>query len=524
MPTASSMLSASLGLLTLIVSLAACESTPDLTGPAPSTDAAARDAGSDAGLSDDTGSDAAEHDDAGGEDSGLDAGVPGSDASGSGDTGPDGSLPPPELILVSGGVPAATVVLPQHEHPAERYAAEELARYLRAISGAELPIVVEGGPQLTGPTIEVGKTEAAVSAFPSELTGKPEGIFMEASTERLILTGGSNRAVLYAVYLFLEEKLGCRWLALDVEHVPASPSITLSPFRIVTAPAFDLRTFPARLERNWTWGQKMGFNGLFSAQTEPTDAGFSYLPAAVWGAHGYASIIPPATYSSTHPEWFPLIGGVRKTNGQLCVTAPGLAEEFAKTVAALFTADPHLQHVSISPNDGRIGWCECNACTALDQRLNGGRTTKLGLLPDAPFMGDRAFWFANKVANEVAKTHPHARLLHLAYVNYTEPPDSVTPAANVIPWLAHYAPGEYSRPIADPASAANALFNDYLTRWARKAPRLLFYSYVGKSMWWSLPRPVMSNFAADIRHLSQLGIHRYYAQSPLGDWALDGPL
>ncbi|MCK5803077.1 MAG: DUF4838 domain-containing protein, partial [Lentisphaeria bacterium] len=52
----------------------------------------------------------------------------------------------------------------------------------------------------------------------------------------------------------------------------------------------------------------------------------------------------------------------------------------------------------------------------------------------------------------------------------------------------------------------------------------LFYSYVSKSMWWRLPRPIVRNFAADLKHLHSLGIRRYYCQSRLSDWVTDGPL
>ncbi len=78
--------------------------------------------------------------------------------------------------------------------------------------------------------------------------------------------------------------------------------------------------------------------------------------------------------------------------------------------------------------------------------------------------------------------------------------------------------------MSDPTSEANAQFNGLLQRWAEIAPHLLMYSYVSKSMWWRLPRPVTRNFAADLKHLYGLGIRRYYCQSGLDDWALDGPL
>ncbi|MBC8443341.1 DUF4838 domain-containing protein, partial [PVC group bacterium] len=120
--------------------------------------------------------------------------------------------------------------------------------------------------------------------------------------------------------------------------------------------------------------------------------------------------------------------------------------------------------------------------------------------------------------------HPDKLLLVLAYLEYAEPPDTVKPAPNVVPWLCHFAPADYSRPISDPTSAPNAQFNGILERWAEVAPHLLFYSYVSKSMWWRLPRPVARNFAADVKHLHALGIRRYYCQSSLYDWMEAGPL
>ncbi|NOX56576.1 MAG: DUF4838 domain-containing protein, partial [Planctomycetes bacterium] len=152
------------------------------------------------------------------------------------------------------------------------------------------------------------------------------------------------------------------------------------------------------------------------------------------------------------------------------------------------------------------------------------RTTKQGLASERPFRGDRVFWFANEVARRVARTYPDRSLLVLAYVNYAEPPDTVRPLPNVVPFLCHYAPADYSRPINDPRSEPNRQFNKLLRKWAKIAPQTTIYSYVSKSMWWRLPRPVLRPFAADIKYFYSLGLRRYYCQSSLTDWKLDGPL
>jgi len=301
----------------------------------------------------------------------------------------------------------------------------------------------------------------------------------------------------------------------------------VSRVTIATTPAFDMRTFGARRENQRAWGPKVGMNGFYSQAHAATTGNGYYFPESVRSCHAYCRIIPSERYFKEHTEWFPLLNGTRQPGQlhgrQLCVTATGLADEFAKNVIKLFDEDANLQIVSISPNDGR-GWCECEACMDLDKRLCGGRTTKQGLANERPFRGDRVFWFANDVAKRVAEKHPDKLLLVLAYINYAEPPDTIKPAPNVVPWLCHYAPADYSRPISDPTSESNAQFNALLKRWAASAPHLLFYSYVSKSMWWRLPRPAVRGFAADIKHLHRLGIRRYYCQSSLHDWPLDGPL
>jgi len=432
----------------------------------------------------------------------------------------------PALVFVQDGKPASTIVVPRQASPTVRLAAEELAKYLKTMSGATVPIVEEG-QTVSGVAVHVGATEAARAALPGDLAKATDSIFAKADGDRLILCGGSDRGTLFTVYRFLEQALGCRWLAPDVEFVPERRTIRVEPSALSGVPGFSMRTFGARGERQREWGLKMGMNGFFNAEDSDHTGNGYYMPKAVPGCHAYHRIVPGDRYFAKHPEWFPLVRGKRVPGDhlgpQLCVTAPGLADEFAKNVIAYFDEDPNLQLISISPNDCR-GWCECEDCLELDKRLCGGRTTKQGLARDRAFMGDRVFWFANEVAKRVAVKHPDKLLLVLAYLEYAEPPDTAKPAPNVVPWLCHFAPADYSRPIGDPTSEPNAQFNGILKRWAKSAPHLLFYSYVSKSMWWRLPRPVARSFAADVKHLHGLGIRRYYCQSSLSDWPEAGPL
>ncbi len=432
------------------------------------------------------------------------------------------------VTLVENGSPRCSIVIPDDATPTIRHASNELAAYLKRISGAEVPIVGEkhaGGP----PRIDVGLTRRVRAILPDGFLDEEERVFQQADSEGVTICGGSDRATLFAVYRFLET-FGCRWLAPEPENeiVPRRSTLVVEDLHVDTKPAFQWRMFiGSRRGDSESWGVKMGFNGLYTPEAAGDNGACSYYPAGFDSVHTWYRIIPNDRDFEKHPEWYPLLGGERIATDvhgrQLCVTAPGLADEFAERVIQVFDDDPTCRLMSISPNDGR-GWCECEACAKLDKKLCGGRTTRQGLGAERPFRGDRVFWFANQVASRVAVKHPDRKLLVLAYINYAEPPDTVQPHPNVIPFLCHYAPADYARSINDPASEPNRQFNELLKNWVEIAPNVLIYSYVSKSMWWQLPRPVLKNFAADIKHYHQLGVDRYFCQSSLSDWALDGPL
>jgi len=435
--------------------------------------------------------------------------------------------PEPAMTLVEAGRPVSSIVTADDASDTVRRAAEELADTIRRMSGAKLPIASEGKAR-RGRRIDVGLTCKARSHLPEGFADDAERVLIRTVPDGLLICGGSDRGTLFAVYRFLEV-LGCRWLTPEPENevIPHQSTVTVPSLAIDTQPAFQWRLFGGSRPELERWGVRMGMNGLYTEEAAGRNGACLYWPPDVSGVHTFQKLMPNERYFKAHPEWYPLLRGRRAPgklhNAQLCVTAPGLADEFAANVIRVFDEDPRRQLVSISPNDG-YGWCTCPACTELDRKLCGGRTTKQGLSGAKPFRGDRVFWFANEVARRVAKKYPNKKLLVLAYVNYAEPPDTIRPLPNVVPFLCHYAPADYAHAINDPASEPNRQFNELLKRWARITPEVMIYSYVSKSMWWRLPRPVLRPFAADIKHFHELGIRRYYCQSSLTDWPLDGPL
>jgi hypothetical protein len=420
------------------------------------------------------------------------------------------------------------VVISDMASVAEQRAADEVAAYLTRMTDSSVSVVAESST--TAPiAVFVGRTQRASSVLPKDFYESPERVIIKTVPDGVIVCGGSDRGTLYAAYRFLDQ-LGCRWLTHNPadEIVPKLTTLQFPTLDVDSTPAFDWRLFRGSFPRLEPWGLKLGLNGFYSADEAATNGGAFYFPQQADGVHTFSQLIPADRYFEAHPDWFVTQLGSparqrSEIGGQLCLTAPGLVDEFSSQVRSIFNEDPNCHVLSISPNDG-YGWCTCERCRQLDKQLCGGRDANMGTNRIEPFVGDRLFWFGNQVVEQIAETHPDRHLLMLAYVNYVEPPNTIVPASNIIPFVCHYAPADYSRAIADPESEANRQFNELLQRWTKLSQNVMIYSYVGKSMWWELPRPITKTFAADVRHFHQLGIRRYYCQSRLNQWELDGPL
>ena len=431
--------------------------------------------------------------------------------------------------IIEGGAAKCEIVVPTDGGGATvRRAAAEVASYLKRMSDADVPVVGEG-KSTQSIAIHVGPTMVALRNAPADLTQHSERFVIQSVPEGVVICGGSDRGTLYGAYRFLEA-LGCRWLTHDPddELVPRSMIIDVPQLSVDSRPAFDWRLFKGTQPHLEPWGLKLGMNGFFPPETASENGSALFLPSQASGVHTFSQLIPASKYFADHPNWFVSEDGLRTKNvaevgGQLCLTAPDLPAEFARRVREILDANPDCRVVSISPDDG-FGWCKCPQCVELDRQLCGAREPRVKLLHEAPFVGDRLFWFGNEVARRIAESHPDHKLLMLAYVNYVEPPDSVQPASNIVPFVCHYVPADYSREISDPSSEANRQFNELLLKWRELSPNMMIYSYVGKSTWWKLPRPILQNFAADIKYFHGLGIRRYFCQSALAAWERDGPL
>lgn len=165
-----------------------------------------------------------------------------------------------EASLVIKGKPRAVVILGRSATPTERHAAEELAKYVKAISGAALQIVTSDewrvaskeqtailvGRPATSPLIASLAQEGKVK-LSSEDPGFDGFIIKTVTpsparphTHTIVLGGSRDRGTLYAVYHLLEKfcHVGFFW---DGDQVPKQPTITLPTLDVAERPHFRER-------------------------------------------------------------------------------------------------------------------------------------------------------------------------------------------------------------------------------------------------------------------------------------------
>lgn len=334
---------------------------------------------------------------------------------------------------------AFSVVVPERSSPSVRFAAEELARYLRQVTGAEHAILsmAPDGPWMT---LEV---QPGVSGFASEfLAGR-----------QLRLWAGSERDLLYGVYDFLEKSAGIRWFApfAHGEIVPRNPDLRLPRFRDHGAPLMSYRSphycsytrAPGFGEHIWQmadWAVKNRYNVELERirDRERLRDFYALRGGCIWlpenAGHNFHKLIPPADYFADHPEFFCYelsTGQWRAERAQLCTTNPELVAELGRLAAEYFARNPEDDCFPLFQEDGHRLWCQCPPCLALNP--SGSNLASAS---------DQNIHLANLVYTEIQKRNPGKGVFTYAYSISSRPPQRVKPLPGVRVMYCYYSDGQ----------------------------------------------------------------------------------
>lgn len=372
------------------------------------------------------------------------------------------------LALTQDGNPAATIVIASNATRAAHFAACELQYHVQKITGAELPIVADAPPTNTV-CIFVGESKATVAAGLRNADFEPQEYLIRFRPGAIVLMGRDKddrrpmdyasaatfpvvfdeQATCYAVYDFLERCCGVRWyLPTDLGLVcPTNPTLSVTGEDIRRAPAVKYRydtgnAIPGDLcgdtvvvdnpvaalgqREHHLWLRRNRYGG---ESFTVTHSFYGYNIRFLEKDAGN-----PSVFEGAHPGWF--AQGYRETNPrhcELCFSNPDVirqvvqdARDYFDGKGLKFGAVAQGDYFAVVPLDNN-DWCKCTNCQAqLKKEATRGK---------GRFSNDRAsdyiFGFVNKVAREIAKSHPNKYLATIAYLDYSYPPEKEPLEPNV---------------------------------------------------------------------------------------------
>jgi len=337
------------------------------------------------------------------------------------------------------------------------YAASELQDYISKISGCKIPVTVTGNLSEDSKHILIGMLAESDSI-------EQHKIFYRVNGDNIIIGAGSPKGVLYSVYTFLENELGCLWLSPEVEIVPESVTLRVDAgLDYEYIPDIWVRTVHSRLFYE---------NPVFANKHKVTDEAFpGYVPGA--RVHTFHRFMPASAFYDEHPEYYALRDGKRLTT-QLCLTNPEVLDIVTDSVAAHFSRHPESGIVSVSQDDNTLH-CQCENCAAIDEEEGSASGTMI------------------RFVNKIAERFPDKTISTLAY-QYTRKPGKTRPASNVLVTLCSIE-CDRSKPIEEGCVD----FADDLRGWKELSDNIRIWDYTTQFTNFLAPFPNIHTLAPNIR-------------------------
>lgn len=388
------------------------------------------------------------------------------------------------LTIVAGGQSAYAIVHPAAASPSQRYAAQELQRLIREMTGVELPIRGDGQP-LPAQALLLGvtaATERLLGAPPDLAALGEDGFRLVTVGTHVCVIGGPVRGTLYGVYELLERFWGCRWYASFHSVIPRHAQLVLPPIDDTQVPAFAMR------EPYW-WEMR---NGDFAARCRANGNGMG-LEDRHGGkirfggglfVHTFYRLVPPEEFFETHPEYFSLIDGQRRIGwSQICLTNPDVLRIVTQRVLEAIRSDPTAKLFSVSQNDWD-GHCLCPSCREIEEREESPAGTLIH--------------FVNQVAEAVEQEFPDVWIETLAYQYTRKPPKHIRPRSNVVPRLCTIE-CDFSRPLDESSYPQNVRFVKDIQGWSAITDKLFVWDYTTNFHNYVGPHPNFPAIPGNIR-------------------------
>lgn len=370
------------------------------------------------------------------------------------------------VTIAQNGEAKAVIVLAADAAEPERHAANELAGFLRQITGATFEIQAPPAAGQFRLLVGPGAAKSAAADFSTDGLGS-DGIVIRTVGNDLILAGGQPRGTLYAVYTFLEENIGCRWWSSKASTIPIKPTLRIGRLNVRYVPPLEYRETFWFDAFNGDWAVRNKSNG----NSERLDAKRGGKHTYQGFVHTFFPLIQPEKYFADHPEWFSEIDGKRiHERAQLCLTNEEMRTELVKNLRERLRNNPAATIASVSQNDWH-GNCQCSKCAAIEKEEG----SPAGLM----------LRFVNAVAEDIEEEFPNIAISTLAYQYTRKPPKITKPRPNVIVRLCSIE-CSFCRPLSD---ERNKKFRDDIVGWSKICNRLYIWDYTTNFRHYIMPHP-----------------------------------
>ena len=388
------------------------------------------------------------------------------------------------LTIVADGSSDYVIVRPLASSPSQVYAAEELQRFVRAMTGVELLIATDDGP-LPPKAILLGATRhtaGVLGGSPDASALGDDGFHLRTAGEYLCIIAGPVRGALYGVYELLERYWGCRWYASFHSVIPLHTSLSLPDIDDAQAPAFAMREPYWWEMRDGDYAARSRANGT-GMQLEERHGGKIRFGGGLF-VHTFYRLVPPDEFFADHPEYYSLIDGERQIGySQLCLTNPDVLRIVTERVLAAIRSDPTARLFSVSQNDWD-GHCQCDACMEIEEREES---------PAGPLIH-----FVNQVAEAVEAEFPDVWIETLAYQYTRKPPKTIRPRHNVVPRLCTIE-CDFSLPLDESSYPQNVRFVEDIRGWSAITDKLYVWDYTTNFHNYVGPHPNFPAIPGNIR-------------------------
>ena len=407
---------------------------------------------------------------------------------------------------------SVSVVTAERADEVERFAAAELVRYLRQVTGEN----VEAGRSDTKHKVYLGTIPGSLAAADAQQLRaevqslQEDGFVVRGYGADVVIVGKGSRGDLYGCYAFLES-LGVRWFfpGAQYEIVPHRTINWSASLDLKESPAFRDRILfywpynysrteewidfaaKARLNRiayHYTWPARDWYINLRSTlQSECKKRGMMIEA----GGHFLSSLLPRSLFP-IHPDWFRMNEqGKRTPDFNFNPFNAEALEALGSSVVHYLERMPEASLYHVWPDDIE----------------GGGWSYEPGKQEYTP--SDQSLLVANSLVGRLRRDLTNANLAFLAYHDTVFPPHVVKPQPGVIFF---YAPRErcYAHALNDAQCALNRQYSQALEQAlpAFGSPNAeVFEYYVDQILYENLNNPPLPEvLSEDARYYHKLGI------------------